>query len=109
MKTLTELEANVKAAEENLFLANKELSEFETSPENNVFESLADAESVIEDRLLARAENDCEIAGECGFDEYLQEFIVDGQHYIGTLSVEYNRHDKRYYYVEEYKFRFDAK
>jgi len=65
---------------------------------------MQEAENVIENRLENMARDDCEGAGNCGAAKYMQEFIVDGSHYMATLSVEYNRHDKTYYYVEEQQF-----
>lgn len=47
------------------------------------------------------ADDDCEGSHNCGLDEYRQEYIVDNIKYVGILNVEYNRHDKTYYYVED--------
>ena len=52
---------------------------------------------------------DCEGAGNCGMDKYTQEFIVGDMHYIATLTVEYNRHDKTYYYIDETDFTVTPK
>lgn len=102
-----ELEAAVAAAKANLGAAEKELSDFLASPLNNVFESVEQASGELEDRLRDMANEDCEGAGNCGLEEYEQEFIVDGVHYIGKLSVEYDRHDKTYYYIDRARFTIE--
>lgn len=104
-----QLESAVKAAEEDLFKAKQALEEFLDSPENNVFDNLEEACGEIEDKLCEKAGEDCEGSYNCGLEEYSQEFIVNGVHYVGTLKCEYNRHDKTYYYLEEYKFTFAEK
>jgi hypothetical protein len=104
MSTKEKLTADVAAARLVLDSANKALFDFERSPENNTFLTVANAESVLEDRLRDWAFEDCEGAGNCGLDKYTQEFIVGDMHYIATLTVEYNRHDKTYYYIDETDF-----
>jgi hypothetical protein len=106
MSTREDLQANITAAEKNLNAAKEGLAAFDALPSNNVFETLAKAEGVLEDKLRGLASADCEGSYNRGADEYTQEFIVDGVHYIGTLKVEYNRHDKTYYYVEEASFSY---
>ena len=102
-----ELEAAVAAAKANLGAAEKELSDFIASPLNNVFDSLTQASDQLETRLRDQAFDDCQGAGNCGLEEYEQEFIVDGVHYIGKLSVEYDRHDKTYYYIDRARFTYE--
>lgn len=60
--------------------------------------------TAVEEKLEDEARNDCEGAGNCGAEEYTQEFMVAGVVHVGTLKVEYNRHDKTYYYVDGSKF-----
>ena len=96
-----ELQAELANAKTNVDRINALIQAFDTSPENNVFESMERAESVLQNRLRGMAFEDCEGAGNCGLDSYSQEFIVDGNHYIGTLKLEYNRHDKTYYYIDD--------
>lgn len=104
MKTKNELELRIKECEKALQEANCELQEFIDSPENNVYPTLEEALDKIEDRLLGEARAACEGSYNLGADEYEQEFIVDGEHYMATLTVEYNRHDKTYYYVDGSEF-----
>jgi hypothetical protein len=99
-----ELQAAVKAAEMNLTAAKDALAAFEAQAENNVFETLPKALSAVEDKLLGQARQDCEGAYNCGADCYEQKFIVNGVGYVGTLTVEYNRHDKTYYYIDGSNF-----
>jgi hypothetical protein len=104
--TKEELQAAVKTAQSNLADAEHALLAFERLPANNVFETLPKALSTVEDKLLSRAHQDCEGSHNCGADSYEQGFIVDGVEYLGTLSVEYNRHDKTYYYIDGSKFTY---
>lgn len=98
--TREELAAELTAARIRVDELERAIKRIDTAPENNVFASLEEAERVLAIRLECEASEDCEGAGNCGADAYVQEFIVDGTHYIGTLEVEYNRHDKTYYYIE---------
>jgi hypothetical protein len=106
MTTREELQNAITLAEGGLSLAKTALAEFEAKAENNVFESLDKAVYKIEGMLESRANQDCEGSHNCGQDEYTQEFMVAGVKYIGTLKVEYNRHDKTYYYVESSDFSY---
>jgi hypothetical protein len=103
-----ELIAAVKQTGEAYDAAKLALELFERDPKNNVFESLAKAEYELEDVLRDRASADCEGSYNCGADEYRQGFFVDGVEYVAIASVEYNRHDKTYYYVEEFDFSIEA-
>jgi hypothetical protein len=99
------LKLAIQVAEHNLAFATQALQDFICLPKNNIFSSMAEAESTIEDRLESEAYNDCEGSHNRGLPAYSQEFIVDGIHYIGTLTVEYNRHDKTYYFVDGTEFK----
>lgn len=100
-----QLESNVADALAALQKAEIALIEFDSAPENNRFDSLGQAEGAIEDKLLHQARKDCEGSYKCGNDSYTQDFYVGDKLYRGELTCEYNRHDKQYYYVEEYEFR----
>ena len=101
------LQAAVKAAKEAHDAALKALEDFERDPKGNVFGSLEDAESTLHEALRERAGEDCEGSHNCGASEYRQGFFVGGAEYVAIASVEYNRHDKTYYYVEEFDFRIE--
>lgn len=88
--------------------AEKRKRDFESLPENNVFASLNDAERTLECRLEEYAREDCEGSHNVGEPTYTQRFTVSGVLYEGTLTVEYNRHDKRFYYVDMYNFTAQA-
>jgi hypothetical protein len=105
--TREELKEAIVQANAALTTAKAALEVFEAKAENNVFQSLDTANYKVEGMLESRAHQDCEGSHNCGDPEYTQEFMVDGTKYIGTLRVEYNRHDKTYYYIEssEYSFR----
>jgi hypothetical protein len=100
MPTKQELLDNIKEAKILLNNAEYALEVFEDSLENNTFTDMQKAEYTVYDRLEDKARKACEGSYCYGDSEYVQEFIVNGVHYIGTLSVDYNRHDKTYYYVD---------
>lgn len=106
MSTREELTAAISAAQAKLTDAKDLLAAFEALAENNVFESIDKALDKVESMLERRAFEDCQGAGNCGLPEYTQAFMVDGIKYIGTLKVEYNRHDKTYYYIDEQDFSY---
>ena len=59
--------------------------------------------------VLEEAANDaCEGSYKCGKKEYNQNYtLLDSPAvYTGKIKVEYNRHDKTYYYVEEVQYSF---
>jgi hypothetical protein len=94
----------ISIAKEALAHAEVTLHQFDAKPENNVYATLDDAVGYIEEELRDEASGDCEGSYNCGAPQYHRHFMVDGVEYIGTLTVEYNRHDKTYYYVEEASF-----
>ena len=98
------LQEAVASAQANLQIAAAELQAYIDSVDNNVFDNMEHAERVLENRLLGYANEACEGSYNCGMDEYAQEFIVDGLHYLATLTCAYNRHDGQFHYVEESEF-----
>jgi hypothetical protein len=107
MATKEALERRVADARADLALAERELQEFERSPENFRYEDLEEA-SELEWDLRERASEDCEGSYNCGDDEYRQEFYVGDKKYVAILyQIFYNRHDKRYYFVDGSNFRIE--
>lgn len=96
----------IKSLEAALYAANVQLIEFDMKPENNVYDDLDIASSKIESKLRNLASESCGDS-EFGEDVYTQEFIVTGKTYIAILDVEYDRYDKRYYFVDRAKFRIE--
>lgn len=101
------LQASATAARTALQGIEDAIKAWDSLPENNVFESL-EAAAALEDTLRDLAFRDCEGAGNCGAPIYERGFMVDGVRYIGTLTVEYNRHDKTYYYIDGATFTYRA-
>lgn len=99
---------DIAEIELQLIHAKNNLATFDALPENNTFDDYQDACWIIEAKLSDMASNDCEGSHCYGADEYQQEFIVNGKHYLGKLAVQYNRHDKTYYYVDETDFTVTA-
>lgn len=87
-------------AEKAVALAEARLRTFYALPENNVFPSLDEAEDVLTNRFENYASADCEGSHNRGSDKYTQRFTCAGKTYGGTLLVDYNRHDKMYYYPD---------
>ena len=82
---------------------------FDALIENNVYASLQEAAEDLKHKLLVMASDDCEGTRNCGQDRYTREFLVAGVKYVGTLSVEYGRFDKTYYYIDSASFSYETK
>lgn len=102
---------NVEAIKANLELAKKlveslegMLETLEADPSMHVFEYYDDAISTMEEMLIEKAREDCEGSYNCGDEIYTQQFYVKDYLYEAKLEVEYNRHDKTYYYIDGTKF-----
>lgn len=89
----------IKIKNGELAALHRQLVDIDTAPENHRYESLEIAEDRLHDLLYQEACDSCG-DGEYGEDELKQKFYVGEQMYEAVLSVEYNRHDKRFYYVE---------
>jgi hypothetical protein len=74
-------------------------------PKNNKFTDYQLAEATVSVMLEDLANADCEGSYNCGSPQYTQQFYVNDVLYEGVLDVEYNRHDKTYYYVEDTDFK----
>ena len=95
----------VQRASHALILAKQALREFDSAIENNIFDSLKDAEYTLTERFNGIADSECG-SYSWGESEYLQEFMVDGELYEAKVEFEYNRHDKRWYYIDETKYSY---
>lgn len=107
MTTLETLTQAVESARNALTQAEKDLVEFKSKPENNVFKDLDEASFMLYERLRYRAHADCEGSGKYGYEQYSQECIVGGVHYMAIGKFVYGRYDKMYYYVDEYEFTIE--
>jgi len=94
--------------ENRLDVITAELTKLSSDVCHWVYETHEDAELEITDELEKRAHNDCEGSYNCGSDFYEQDYtLLDSPVvYTGIIKVEYNRHDKTYYYVEEVQYSF---
>jgi len=104
---LDRLTANVENAREALHKAEKEFETY-VNAQPVTYSSLDNAQSLRWD-LLEKASDDCEGSYNCGEEFYTKDFYVDGVLYEGRLDVEYNRHDKRYYFVDSHEFSYRIK
>lgn len=87
----------------------KEIKTLESDICNFQFETHVDAEYVICDLLYQIADDACEGSHNCGASEYIQPYqlIGDSNVYYGKITVEYNRHDKTYYYVDGCRYSYE--
>ncbi len=69
------------------------------------FDDYQEACWAVEEHLEAIAGNDCERSYKRGQSAYTQDFYVGGDLYLGTLTVEYGRHDKTYYFIDQSDFK----
>jgi hypothetical protein len=102
-----ELKRRVQAAKEQLKEAEANLVVAESLPENNVFGSSEEATDILYGVLEDRASQDCEGSYNCGKPQYTQLFYVDKTLYKAVANVEYNRHDRTYYYVDRFDFKIE--
>lgn len=104
---LSALKLEIARAQAELNSAINEFDEFVDSPENNKFASVDEASAELEERFRERAHSACEGSYCMGLELYSQEFTADGKRFMFRLHVEYNRHDKTYYYVESAKVNIE--
>lgn len=64
------------------------------------YKSVEDAEWDLEDKHITEASGDCEGSYNMGAEDYSAIVKVGEEYYKITTIVEYNRHDKQYYYVD---------
>lgn len=71
---------------------------------DDVFETLDVALASINNSHENQADEDCEGAHNCGNDVYTSVVFVkeDSKYYELSTAFEYNRHDKTYYYIDNY-------
>ena len=97
---LVQLKVEIVYAQQALAKLQAEEQSILRLAESNVFETLKEADNEMYGILENRASEDCEGSYNCGDDEYTQEFMVGTQKYLATMTFEYNRHDKTYYYID---------
>lgn len=68
------------------------------------YETLEDAICDVNDDHYAEAANDCEGRHNVGCDSYSTDVYIksEASYYTLTTCFEYNRHDKTYYYIDNY-------
>lgn len=106
-KVINGLEQAIEDLQESINELQRDLVYQKSLIENNVYEG--DLEQVlwyVEEQLANEASEACEGAGNCGLEEYTQQFICNGIPYEAKMTFEYNRHDKTYYYIEESHFSY---
>ncbi len=82
------------------------LTQCQSDINNHVYESIEKAEGFLYNQFDNEAADDCEGSGNCGCEEYTQDFIVDGKEYTAIGKFEYDRHDKQFYYVDSSEYSY---
>jgi hypothetical protein len=95
----------VKIAEVEYNSLQKQLLEWDTKVENNVYATHEAAERVLYNMFRDDANEACEGSPYFWDDEYTQKYIVDNVVYLATADVEYDRHYKTYY-VDSFKYSY---
>ena len=103
---LQQLQQNIVDKAKELELAKQTLRAYEDSPERNIYSSLDEAEGNLTEKLFSQAREDCVGRGNFGAESYEQEFSVLGKKYLATMTFEYNRLDKQYYYIDESEYSY---
>ena len=104
-KEIAEVKQQLDHATDNVRALAYILEKLQSSPELYDYSNLNDALYIVEDLLSDRASEDCG-DGYYGSEEYNQEFSVNDVKYIGTLVPFFNRHDKRFYYLDGQEFNY---
>jgi hypothetical protein len=85
-----------------------QLNEINRNPNNFIFEDLDEAEDCLMDMFRGQANDDCSRSYIFGEETYSQEFIIDGHHFIGTGTFEYNiNNDNKCYYVDGQEWNYE--
>lgn len=108
MKTKHQLQNEVAVARIALRDAEVALAAFDGLAENNVFDTADKGTAFAEDACDTMAHDACEGAGNCGDDQYTQDYMVGPIKFRCTASYEYDRHDKTYYYIDRRSYKHEA-
>lgn len=106
---LVTLSNTIADLQKQIDAANAEYYALSISVDNNVYANLEFALAAMEGKMEDEAHEDCEGSYNFGLDEYNRDFKVGDVIYTATLKVEYNRHDKTYYYVDGTTFSYKEK
>lgn len=106
---LVTLSNTIADLQKQIDAANAEYYALSISVDNNVYANLEFALAAMEEMMRNEAHEDCEGSYNFGLDEYNRDFKVGDVIYTATLKVEYNRHDKTYYYVDGTTFSYKEK
>jgi hypothetical protein len=95
--------------------AKKQLRHFQQCQEDHLLsedylnfeEGTEDVGDWLHDIISDIASNACEGSRNFGRHEYKFTFKVGNKRYAGTAKVDYNRHDKKYYYVEDVEIDYE--
>ena len=97
-----QIAAEIATHKKAIALLEQSMTDFDSLIENNQYEDHGTAEASIEDRFRNIAGEQCEGSNNCGEEKFMQRYQIAGNPnmFEATVSFEYNRHDKTYYYVD---------
>ncbi len=100
--TKAEMDEKVKFHQSEIARLEAEKEGIDSLLENNQYKDHDDAEGAIDERFRSVAFEACQGAYNYGDDQYTQRYQVadDPAIYEATVKIEYNRHDKMYYYID---------
>lgn len=103
-----QLQTEIKYHQDIISTLENEIEKFDSLLENNQFDEHKMAEYAIRKRFSAIANEECEGAYNLGDDEYSQQYQIRGneQVFTATVTFEYGRHDKTYYYIDGTTYSF---
>lgn len=97
-----QIAAEIAEHQQAIAKLEQSLIDFDSLIENNQYEDHDAAESAITDRMSGIASEACEGSYNYGDDVYTQRYQIAGNPNVfeATVTFEYNRHDKTYYYID---------
>ena len=103
-----QLQTEIKYHQDIISTLENEIEKFDSLLDNNQFYDHKEAEYAIRGRFSEIANEECEGSYNCGDDEYHQQYQIRGndQIFTATVTFDYNRHDKTYYYVDGTSYSF---
>jgi len=104
--TKDEISAQIKFLNAKVVDLENQIEAFDSAIEQNQYKNHKEAELKISGRYECIANEECEGSYNRGADEYMQQYQIEGEASIfeAFMKVEYNRHDKTYYYVDGFTY-----
>ena len=106
--TKDETSAQIKFLNAKVVDLENQIEAFDSAIEQNQYKDHKEAKLKISGRYECIASKECEGSYNYGADEYKQQYQIEGDARIfeASMTVEYGRHDKTYYYVDGFTYLF---